>query len=285
MKKWELQMADEWDDHEAFRSLPKPKKQFGNEAAEIVWPYAVLLENVIKVHPFTKSIYCYYGQHQLTEEGRAATKLAITFARECMIPITFHNPQCYVETEMLLEFNDTPWLAIHCLDGRTVTMAIEPPEADGRDPKAALLEKVLKQCDKLARGSKDARSMFRLLNERPNQNHYLRINYQWFGERPEDRMTHQVQWVQNPDDASVMKVPLEDIRWKAADWIQAEDGREPRPPTAREKYSRAKGVAQPGPHPEYENKELAEYNFKRRMASGTNARFSHNAIRDSWRKK
>lgn len=219
MKKMELIMKDEWDELEQFRSLPKPKKQFGNEAAEIVWPYAVLLENVIRVHPFTKSIYCYYGQKQMTALGKEATNVARRFARECMTPITFHNSQCYVETEMLLEYNETPWIAIHCMDGthRLVPVNIAKLQEMGEeDVKTALLRKVLQEADEMGTAAKNTSHLYALLNERPNQNHYVRVDYQWMGVTPEERMQHTVQWI---DDPSTVEPKIRNREFHTCNWL------------------------------------------------------------------
>lgn len=223
-KRWELIMKDEWDDVEQFRNLPKPKKQFGNEAAEIVWPYAVLLENVIRVHPFTKSIYCYYGQKQMTEQGRAATDIAKRFARECMIPITFHNSQCYVETEMLLEYNEVPWIVVNCVDGeqRLVPVSLSKLEAVGEvDLKVALLRLVLQEAESLGKAAKNPALLYNTLNERPNQNHYVRIDYQWMGKTPEERMKHTVQWF---DDPQQVEPKIRGREFVTANWLNNDTG-------------------------------------------------------------
>jgi len=216
IKKWDLEMKEQWDDLEAFKGLPKPKKQFGNEAAEIIWPYSMLIERLIKVHPFTKSIYVYYSQKQSTKAGEVAAKVAQRFARRSLIPITFHNSQCYVETEMLLEYNETPWIVIHCLDGRQDILAVKPTSSNVAEAEEALLAEVVQRAEALGAAVQDPKACTRLLNERPLQNQYLRIHYQWFGETPEERMTHLVQW--NYDVESV--APKVEHRHKAVlDWL------------------------------------------------------------------
>lgn len=195
IKRWDLQMRETWDELEPFKGLPKPKQQFGNEAAEVIWPYAVLLERVVKVHPFTKSVYVYYSQRQSTPLGALAAETAKAFSREYLVPITFHNSQTYVETEMLLEYSETPWAVVHCLDGRHALLPIRATE--GNSAKAGadeVLAAVVRACDELGRGVADPREMTRQLSERPLQNQYVRVNYQWFGDTAEERMSHLVQW-------------------------------------------------------------------------------------------
>lgn len=201
IKKWDLQMRETWDELEPFKGLPKPKAQFGNEAAEIIWPYSLLLERVLKVHPFTKSIYVYYAQHQFTAEGRAAAATARSFAREFLIPITFHNSQVYVETEMLLEYSETPWVVVHCLDGavRKIPVRAAAEGATTLESAQTLLAEVVRVCDELGRATKDPRGLTRALNERPLQNQYLRIDYQWFGDTADERMSHLVRWDYDPE--------------------------------------------------------------------------------------
>lgn len=201
MKKWDLEMSETWDPLEPFQGIPKPKKLLGNEATEIVWPYALLLERVIRVHPFTKSIYLYYShpdRHTLTEEGKWAAQVARAFSHGFLIPITFHNSQVYVETELLLECSDTPWMVIHCMDGRHEILPIRPPppttSCTPATGAAALLLSVVKLCDSLGTSVRNPKEMTRLLNERPPQNQYLRVDYQWFGDTPEERTSHLVQW-------------------------------------------------------------------------------------------
>lgn len=196
MRKAQLMSTSEYTDTEVFRGLPKPKKLFGNEAAEIVWPYAKLLENVYTVHPFTKSIYCYYYQFSNTEQGKMANALARRFAREVMIPITFHNAQCYVETELLLEYGDKPYLVLNGLDGRQEIFSI----LDGSRDKAALVAAVLKKCDEMGEAVKDPEATWTLFNERPNQNNYLRIDYQWMGDTEEERTQHLVRFDWTADE-------------------------------------------------------------------------------------
>ncbi|KEG09081.1 hypothetical protein DQ04_05851000 [Trypanosoma grayi] len=188
-------MRDGWDALEPFKGLPKPKRQFGNEAAEVVWPYALLLERVVKVHPFTKSIYVYYSQRQGTALGKLATEVAKGFAREFLIPITFHNSQVYVETEMLLEYNETPWVVVHALDGEQRVLPVCPSEDTPVETAVAqLLRDVVHACEALGAAVSNPREVTRALNERPLQNQYVRVNYQWFGDTPEERASHLVKW-------------------------------------------------------------------------------------------
>ncbi|RNF06460.1 hypothetical protein TraAM80_03914 [Trypanosoma rangeli] len=199
IKRWDLQMREGWDELEAFKGLPKPKRQFGNEAAEVIWPYALLLERVVKVHPFTKSIYVYYSQRQATPQGKAAVETAKRFAREFLIPITFHNSQVYVETEMLLEYNETPWVVVHSLDGGQRILPVHPSEGTPADVAVAqLLSDVVKACEGLAAAVANPKEVTRMLNERPLQNQYVRINYQWFGDTPDERCSHLVKWDFDP---------------------------------------------------------------------------------------
>ncbi|RNF21308.1 hypothetical protein TcG_02959 [Trypanosoma cruzi] len=200
IKRWDLQMREGWDELEAFKGLPKPKQQFGNEAAEIVWPYAVLLERVVKVHPFTKSIYVYYAQRQSTPLGKLAAETAKRFAREFLIPITFHNSQVYVETEMLLEYNETPWVVVHALDGGQRILPVHPAAEDTSIDAGVtqLLREVVKTCEALAAAVANPKEVTRMLNERPLQNQYVRINYQWFGDTPDERCSHLVRWDFDP---------------------------------------------------------------------------------------
>lgn len=206
MKKWDLEMKEAWDALEPFQGLPKPKKLLGNEAAEIVWPYVFLLERVIRVHPFTKSIYLYYShpeRHTFSKEGKWAAQVARAFSHVFLIPITFHNSHVYVETEMLLECSDTPWMVIHCLDGRHKVFPIRPaPPTESCTPAsaaAALLPSVVKVCESLGSTVQHPKEITRLLNERPLQNQYVRVNYQWFGDTPEERASHLVQWEFDPE--------------------------------------------------------------------------------------
>lgn len=205
IKKWDLQMKEQWDDLEPFKGIPKPKKQFGNEAAEIIWPYALLMERLIKVHPFTKSIYAYYPQRALTAQGTAALEVSRRFARRSLIPITFHNSQCYVESEMLLEHSDTPWVVVHCLDGRTEVLPVRVAPEHAQNISVAeeiLLKSVVQLTERLGSSVADPAACTRALNERPLQNQYLRINYQWFGDTAEERMSHLVRWDYEPNDVA-----------------------------------------------------------------------------------
>ena len=200
VKAWDLQMQEQWDELEAFKGQPKPKKQLGNEPCEVVWPYGMLIENVIRVHRFTKSIYVYYPFKQSTKDGTFRAEVAKRFSRECLIPITFHNSQCYIETEMLVEHGETPWVAIHCLDGATKVLPISMKAADfvGKggvlQAKEELLHTVLRAAHEMGESVTDVSSTLAALNERAPQNQYVRVDYQWFGGTPEERMTHQVQW-------------------------------------------------------------------------------------------
>ncbi|ORC85199.1 uncharacterized protein TM35_000371720 [Trypanosoma theileri] len=217
IKRWDLQMREGWDELEAFKGLPKPKRQFGNEAAEVIWPYALLLERVVKVHPFTKSIYVYYGQRQSTPQGKLATDTARRFAREFLIPITFHNSHVYVETEMLLEYNETPWVVVHALDGTQKLVPVRP--AEGEDVAAAvtrLLGDVVSACDSLGAAVKDPKAATRALNERPLQQQYLRVDYQWFGDTPEERAQHLVQWEFDPTEVTPL---LRNRTRHVLDWL------------------------------------------------------------------
>lgn len=217
MRKWELETMEEWDDLEKFRQLPKPKKLLGNEACHAVWPYASLLERQIKLHPLTKSIYVYYPQHSLTESGELLREIARQFSYEHLIPITFHNSQCYVETELLVEYSDNPWVVVNCLDGNSGILPIgESLIADislkpfasaqahqyacvtqGRE---ALLEAVVAEANRLGNAAKQTPQLIAELHDRPLQNQYVRVDYQWFGETPEARAQHTVQWTR--EDAS-----------------------------------------------------------------------------------
>ena len=314
MKKTQLQSIAEWKDLDTWKHLPKAKKLFGNEATEIVWPYAVLLENECHVHPFTKSIYCYYFQHSLTPRGKRRIELARQFARECMIPITFHNAQCYVETEMLLEYGDLPYLVINCLDERQFIFPIygesrphefhekassegsgykedhdtqgkngqgnNPPESgiksesqvpsefsygglenenlhlistnaakghpEGKFPlhqyqhtgpytKRDLLREVIAATHFLGNGIRDVTEAWRVYNERPNQNHYIRVDYQWFGETPEERSQHTVQFDWSVDNTEVATPPfVSNRRYRRAAALNMTDG-------VTEMFPRAKG--------------------------------------------
>lgn len=217
IKKWDLQMRETWDELEPFKGLPKPKMQLGNEAAEIVWPYCLLLEHVIKAHPYTKSIYVYYSEKQSTPLGQLAAAVAKRFSHGYLTPITFHNAHIYVETEMLLEYNETPWVAVHCLDGRHRVLPIKPQASDTVvDGAEAVLEDVIRACNELGSSVKDPKAMVRLLSERPLQNQYLRINYQWYGDTPDERMSHLVRWDYAPEDA----VPrLRERTRHVLDWV------------------------------------------------------------------
>lgn len=198
IRKWDLQMREEWDALEPFQGLPKPKSLVGNESAEIVWPYAVLLERVVKVHSFTKSIYVYYSHFQATKEGKVAAQIAQAFSHGFLTPITFHNSHVYVETERLPEYNETPWIVIHCLDGRHSVLPVEanPGDDDVIISKAAeqLLGKVVRECEQLGSSVEHPREVTQLLNERALQNQHLRIDYQWFGDTPEERSRYLVRW-------------------------------------------------------------------------------------------
>lgn len=204
IKRWDLQMQEAWDPLEPFKGLPKPKSQFGNEATEVIWPYTLLLEQVVKVHPFTKSIYIYYSQRQSTPLGKLAAETAKTFSHHHLIPLTFHNGQVYVETEMLVEYSETPWVVVHCLDGRHKVLPLRVADHDmtPKEGAEALLRTVVETCNELGSSVADPREMTRELNQRPLQNQYLRINYQWYGDTPEERMSHLVHWDYDPAAAA-----------------------------------------------------------------------------------
>jgi hypothetical protein len=208
IKKWQLQMKDQWDDLEPFKGLPRPKKQFGNEAAEIVWPYALLMQRVVKIHPFTKSIYVYYPYKQQTEDGKFAVAVTRKFSRAWLIPITFHNTQVYVETELLVEYGETPWIVIHCLDGSHRVVPVERRELPTDEAEAVdvVLNKVLAVAEEMGRNVPNPKEATLALNERPLQQQYLRINYQWFGDTAEERMSHLVAWNLNPETLVPPKV-------------------------------------------------------------------------------
>lgn len=198
---WELTMQGEWDELEAFKGLPKPKKQFGNEAAEIVWPYVVLMQNAVQIHPFTKSIYLYYGQKQVSEQGRRSTEVAKRFAQEHMVPITFHNSQCYVESEMLVGYSDAPWIVVNCLDGKSVCVPIVgTPGANLSDDVQRVLEAVVAKAAELGSNVANPKEIQVSYNDRPLQNQYVRVDYQWMGESAEERMTHLTHWLWDPRD-------------------------------------------------------------------------------------
>ena len=208
IKKWQLQMKDQWDDLEPFKGLPKPKKQFGNEAAEIIWPYALLMQRVAKIHPFTKSVYVYYPYKQQTAEGKFAAAVARSFARAWLTPITFHNSQVYVEAEMLIEYGETPWVVLHSLDGTHKIVPVESREMPAVESEATefLLKKVLSVAEEMGRNIANPKEATLALNDRPLQNQYLRINYQWFGDTPEERMSHLVSWNLDPEALAPPKV-------------------------------------------------------------------------------
>lgn len=200
IKKWDLQMRETWDDLEPFKGLPKPKAQFGNEAAEVIWPYALLLENVIKVHPFTKSVYVYYSQRQSTPAGQHAAQVAKRVAQAYLIPITFHNSHVYVEAEMLLEYSETPWVVVNCLDGAHKLIPVKPePGQTVKDGAEAVLSSIVDACNGMGKAVRDVKEVVRVLSERPLQNQYVRVDYQWYGDTPEERMSHLVQWDYDPE--------------------------------------------------------------------------------------
>ncbi|KAH8611899.1 hypothetical protein ERJ75_000988800 [Trypanosoma vivax] len=201
IRRWEMQMRDAWDALEPFKGLPKPKRLPGNEAAEVVWPYAMLLERVVKVHPFTKSIYVYYPQRQNTPRGKLAAASARAFAREYLIPITFHNSQVYVETEMLLEYGETPWVVVHSLDSEQQPSFLPVNPTEGTPVHVAvanLLGSVVEACETLGATVSNPKNVMRMLNERPLQNQYVRVDYQWFGDTPDERVSHLVRWDFDP---------------------------------------------------------------------------------------
>ncbi|KAK7196184.1 hypothetical protein NESM_000553500 [Novymonas esmeraldas] len=203
IKKWDLQMRETWDELEPFKGLPKPKAQFGNEAAEVVWPYALLLEHVIKVHPYTKSIYVYYSQRQSTPQGELAARVAKRVAQAYLIPITFHNSHVYVEAEMLLEYSETPWVVVNCLDGAHKLIPVKPQSGQTvLEGAEEVLSRIVEACDTMGNAVKDVKEAMRLLSERPLQNQYVRVNYQWYGDTPEERMSHLVKWDYEPADVT-----------------------------------------------------------------------------------
>lgn len=218
IKRWDLCMQEMWDDLEPFNGLPKPKAQLGNEAAELIWPYVLLLERVVKVHPFTKSIYVYYSQRQSTPTGKASAAAARAFSHEYLVPITFHNSQVYTETELMMEYNETPWYVVHCLDGRQRVrpIVINDPDLGRTAAVSEVLKDVVKTCEELGSSVSNPKEVTRALNERPLQNQYLRINYQWFGDTPEERMSHLVHW--DFDPASV-EPKLRSRKRHVMDWM------------------------------------------------------------------
>ncbi|AIO02435.1 hypothetical protein LPMP_352980 [Leishmania panamensis] len=201
IRKWDLQMRETWDELEPFKGLPKPKAQFGNEAAEVIWPYVLLLENVIKVHPYTKSIYVYYSQRQSTPLGKLAAQVAKRVSQAYLIPITFHNSQVYVEAEMLLEYSETPWVVVNCLDGTHKLIPVKPQA--GQTVKAGaeeVLDDIVSACNNMGNAVKNPKEVMQVLGERPLQNQYVRVNYQWYGDTPEERMSHLVKWDYEPEE-------------------------------------------------------------------------------------
>ncbi|KPA81259.1 putative mitochondrial hypothetical protein [Leptomonas pyrrhocoris] len=203
IKKWDLQMRESWDDLEPFKGLAKPKAQFGNEAAEVIWPYALLLEHVIKVHPYTKSIYVYYSQRQSSAQGQLAANAAKRVAQEYLIPITFHNSHVYVETEMLLEYSETPWVVVNCLDGSHQVIPIKPQEGQSvKEGAEEVLHAIVQACNAMGNAVKNPKEVMRVLSERPLQNQYVRVNYQWYGDTPEERMSHLVKWDFEPENVA-----------------------------------------------------------------------------------
>lgn len=87
---------------------------------------------------------------------------------------------------MLLEYNETPWVVIHCLDGRSKLLSVNA--ASDKNPTqnvSTLLADVVTACSQLGETVNNPKEITRLLNERPLQNQYIRINYQWFGDTAE----------------------------------------------------------------------------------------------------
>lgn len=212
-RKLQLEMGQEWDDLEPFRALPKPKKLLGNEACHVIWPYPWLIERTIKIHRFTKSIYVYYPHRSLTPTGETLRLIARHFSYEHLIPITFHNSQCYVETELLVEHSDTPWVVVNCLDGRSKIVPLTksllhdeslPTFKQIEDGHRELLNLVVSAADELGSTVKDVQATNYEFQTRPLQNAYVRVDYMWVPDRVEDRNEHLVQWT--TDDAS--KKPL-----------------------------------------------------------------------------
>ncbi|KAG5490174.1 hypothetical protein JKF63_00293 [Porcisia hertigi] len=201
VKKWDLQMREMWDELEPFKGLPKPKAQFGNEAAEVIWPYALLLENIIKVHPYTKSIYVYYSQRQSTPQGERAAQVAKRVSQAYLIPITFHNSHVYVEAEMLLEYSETPWVVVNCLDGTHKLIPVKLQDGETvKDGAEKVLNSIIDACNVMGNAVKNPKEVMRVLSERPLQNQYVRVNYQWYGDTPEERMSHLVKWDYEPEE-------------------------------------------------------------------------------------
>ncbi|KNH07603.1 hypothetical protein XU18_1697 [Perkinsela sp. CCAP 1560/4] len=242
MRKTQLMSVAEWDDPENFKHLPKPKKLIGNEATEIVWPYAVLLQNQLSVHPLTKSIYCFYFQYSFSPEGKQRNTLARNFARECLVPITFHNPQCYIESEMLLDYGEVPFLILHCLDENSVVIpivegatlqaginAVMEMRRSARDLSSAsettpvnsakscrdtqkytkkdLAADVQQITEVIGDSVVNPSEVWRTYHDRPLQNAFLKVNYQWFGEARQEREQHLAcyQW---PWDEEEVQKPI-----------------------------------------------------------------------------
>jgi hypothetical protein len=238
MRRTQLEMADEWDDSEAFRSLPKPKKLMGNEACHAVWPYPWLVERAVQLHLYTKSVYVYYPHKALTSKGETFNEIAKQFTYEHLVPITFHNAHVYVEAELLVEHGDTPWVVVHCLDGRhkVVPVDLSTINADsGVDPEApaavqvqqghrALLAKVIATAEELGSSVTDKGKVSHELAARPVQNGFVRVDYMWVPERFEDRNEHLVQWTS--DDAA--KRPLVRHRdGRLHQWVNLDDESKP----------------------------------------------------------
>jgi len=234
MRRTQLEMAEEWDDAEAFRSLPKPKKVLGNEACHAVWPYPWLVERQVSVHLYTKSIYVYYPHKALTAAGELHKEAAKQFSYEHLIPITFHNPHVYVETELLVEHGDTPWVVVNCLDGRHRIVPVDASvlNADaGVDPEApfavqvqqghqALLQRVLATAEELGASVTDKGKVTHELTTRPVQNGFVRVDYMWVPSRHEDRNAHLVQWT---DDDSSKRPLVRDRDNRVHTWINVDD--------------------------------------------------------------
>jgi hypothetical protein len=230
LKRWELRMKGEWDANEPFRNQPKPKKLFGNEITEVVWPYSLLVENTVHLHPFTKSIYCYYPWKPLTPQGKDAINLMRDFTRRSLIPITFHNASCYVEAEMLIEYGDTPWAVVHCLDGNHVKVPVtDAMVQQSKEKPDVLLRTIMTEAKVLAEAVAAPDEVWRAYDERPIQNAYVRVNYQWMGDTTEERNQHHVEWY----DAAEGKIPTAYQRAKKIQNLLNVDGGLPVSPHLR----------------------------------------------------
>ena len=247
MRKAQLVCSAEWDAPENFKHLPKPKKIIGNEASDIVWPYAILLENEVRIHPFIKSIYCYSYQLSLTKTGLHKNNLAKHFARQCMIPLAFHNAQCYVESELLLDYGDSPFFVIHCLDGTSTiipilffntriagisgvqkmrsgkqmnkeSLPLERPETGASYTHLNLLKDIQAIADYIGNSVEQPQDIWSMYNNRPPQNSYLKINYQWLGDTERERAFHSLnyQWLWGDSPVPMPSTPHREARTSMA---------------------------------------------------------------------